>query len=410
MALFDKEVITTKYESLSKIYYKRPAEHSKTYNERFNSPLTRHFNFQIQEYNHRNKYSAFFCYTEEFAVLMEEIYKKHEDLLQALQAVPPLVLEQFILSSVVDEVRATSDIEGIHSTRKEIKEVVSGSIQSARFSSIVAKYKSILTDSGQISFKTCEDIRAFYDEFAHKEVTANDPTHKLDGDLFRRDSVSITSASGKILHRGVQPEERIIELLNVTLGILHDPDMPLLARVAIFHYLFEYVHPFYDGNGRTARFIVSYFLAGRFHRLVALRLSVLIKKNRKKYYDLFRETDSEWNCGDLTPFVLGFTEIISATFDDISLSLNNKIMQLTKYRQRLSTLIEGDALTREIYEALLQSSVFFGGGISMEGLIRATGKSRNTVKSRLDNMPAGHVLESGRGGGKKIYRLNLSIA
>ena len=397
------------YESLSKIYYKRPAEHNKTYFERFNSPLTRHFDFQIQGYKHRNKHPAFFCYTEEFTVLMEKIYKKHEDLLQALQAVPPLVLEQFILSSVVDEVRATSNIEGIHSTRKEIKEVVSGTVQSARFSSIVDKYKSILTDSAPMSFKTCEDIRAFYDEFIHKEVTANDSTHKLDGDLFRRDSVDITSGSGKILHRGIQPDKRIIELLNVTLKILHNPDMPLLARIAIFHYLFEYIHPFYDGNGRTARFIVSYFLASRFHRLVALRLSVLIKKNRKKYYALFRETDSEWNCGDLTPFVLGFTEIVSATLDDISLSLNNKIMQLTKYRQKLYALIEGDALTREIYEALLQSSVFFGGGISMEGLTRVTGKSRNTVKSRLDNMPAGHVLESS-GGGKKIYRLNLSIA
>jgi len=397
------------YESLSKIYYKNPAEHNKIYVERFNSSLTRHFDFQIQEYNHRNKHPAFFCYTEEFTVLMEKIYKKHEDLLQALQAVPPLVLEQFILSSVVDEVRATSDIEGIHSTRKEIKEVVSGTVQSARFSSIVDKYKSILTDSAPMSFKTCEDIRAFYDEFIHKEVTANYPTHKLDGDLFRRDSVDITSGSGKILHRGVHPEERIIELLNITLGILHATDIPLLARVAIFHYLFEYIHPFYDGNGRTARFIVSYFLASRFHRLVALRLSVLIKKNRKKYYALFRETDSEWNCGDLTPFVLGFTEIVSATFDDISLSLNNKIMQLTKYRQKLYALIEGDELTKEIYEALLQSSVFFGGGISMEILMRVTGKSRNTVKSRLDNMPAGHVLESS-GGGKKIYRLNLSIA
>ena len=52
---------------------------------------------------------------------MEEIYKKHEDLLQSLRAVPSLVLEQFILSSVVDEVRATSDIERIYSTRKEIK-------------------------------------------------------------------------------------------------------------------------------------------------------------------------------------------------------------------------------------------------------------------------------------------------
>ena len=397
------------YESLSKIYYKRPAEHNKIYVERFNSPLTRHFDFQIQEYNHRNKYPAFFCYTEEFAMLMDEIYKKHEDLLQALQAVPPLVLEQFILSSVVDEVRATSDIEGIHSTRKEIKEVVSGTVQSARFSSIVDKYKNILTDSAPMQFKTCEDIRTFYDEFIHKEVIANDSTHKLDGDLFRRDSVDITSGSGKILHRGVQPEKRIIELLNVTLEILHNLNIPLLARVAIFHYLFEYIHPFYDGNGRTARFIVSYFLAGRFHRLVALRLSVLIKKNKKKYYDLFRETDSEWNCGDLIPFVLGFVEIVSATFDDISFSLNNKIMQLTKYRHKLYALIEGDALTREIYEALLQSSVFFGGGISMEGLMRVTGKSRNTVKSRLDNMPARHVLESS-GGSKKIYRLNLSIA
>ena len=398
-----------KYESLSKTFYKRPTEHSKIYAERFNSPLTRHFDFQIQEYNRRNKYPAFFCYTEEFALLTEKIYKKHEDLLQVLRDVPPLVLEQFILSSVVDEVRATSDIEGIHSTRKEIKEVVSGSSQSARFSSIVSKYKSFLTDSAQISFRTCEDIRAFYDEFAHKEVTASDPTHRLDGDLFRRDYVEITSASGKILHRGVHPEERIIALLNVALEILHDQNIPLLIRVAIFHYLFEYIHPFYDGNGRTARFIVSYFLAGRFHRLVALRLSVLVKKNRKKYYELFRETDSEQNCGDLTPFVIGFTEIVSATFDDITFSLKSKLMQLARYRQRLYALIEGDELTRGIYEALLQSSVFFGGGISMEGLMRVTGKSRNTIKSRLDNMPAGHVSESGGGGSKKIYKLNLAI-
>ena len=186
-----------KYESLGKIFYKRPMEHRAIYTERFNSPLTRHFNFQIQEYNHRNKYPAFFCYTEEFIGLMEEIYKKHEDLLQALRAVPPLVLEQFILLSVVDEVRATSDIEGVHSTRKEIKEVVSGIVQSARFSSIVAKYKNLSTDSTQISFRTCEDVRAFYDEFVHKEVIANDLTHELDGKLFRRDSVDITSASGK---------------------------------------------------------------------------------------------------------------------------------------------------------------------------------------------------------------------
>ena len=81
----------------------------------------------------------------------------------------------------------------------------------------------------------------------------------------------------------------MIEALNTSLEILNSEEIPLLARVAIFHYLFEYVHPFYDGNGRTARFIVSYFLTTRFHKLIALRLSVIIKKRRKIYYDLFKE-------------------------------------------------------------------------------------------------------------------------
>ena len=74
-----------------------------------------------------------------------------------------------------------------------------------------------------------------------------------------------------------------------------------------------------------------------------------------------------------------------------------------RYLQNFYTLIKGDELTKAIYEALLQSSVFFDGGISMEGLVRSTGKSR------LDNIPAGHVLKS-CGGRKKIYKLNLPIA
>lgn len=397
-----------KYESLYKIYYKFPESHNRIYTERFYAPNTRHFNFTIREYNHQKEYPAFFCYTEEFAVLVEEIYQKHEKLLYALSTVPHLVLEQFILSCVVDEVRATSDIEGIHSTRREIKDVITGT-PSARFSSIVGKYKSILNFE-QLNFKTCADIRFFYDEFIHKEIVMDNPSNKLDGKLFRKDSVDIASKSGETIHRGAYPEEKIIQLMDVALQILNFTDMPLLAKVAIFHYLFEYIHPFYDGNGRTARFIVSYFLANRFNFSISLRLSVLIKKNRKKYYELFKQTDSEWNCGDLTPFVLGFTKIISETFDDIINILDNKIIQLTKYRyEYLPKFIDkpDDKLLLKIYEILLNSSVFFGGGISMEGLMKETGKSRNTIKGRLNSMPENHLIKIS---GKKIlYKLNLII-
>ena len=395
------------YESLYKIYHKYPEKHDIIYRQRFNAPTTRRFAFFIKEHNRREAYPAFLCYTEELSLLFEEIYVKHEQLLQLINTVPPLVLEQFILFSVVDEVRATSDIEGIHSTRREIEEVVDGFNHSARFSSIVAKYKELL-NNGQIRFDTCEEVRHFYDDFAHKEVIANEPNHQLDGKLFRRDSVEITSSSGKVLHSGAYPEERIIALLRVALDVLNSAEMPLLVRIAVFHYFFAYIHPFYNGNGRTARFIVSYFLARRFHYLIGLRLSVIIKKHRKQYYDLFRETDSEWNCGDLTPFVLGFTTIVSETFDDIAESLSRKVVALKKHQARLlDKLGNGDILRKEICQVILQASVFFGSGISIEDLMRLTGKSRNTIKARINSMPANYLIKVGT---RKIrYKINFML-
>lgn len=149
-------------ESLYKLYRKYPNNHDAIYRQRFNASTTRHFAFPIREHNRREEYPAFLCYTEEFAFLSEEIYAKHEHLLHLLNKVPPLVLKQFILSCVVDEIRATSDIESMYSTRKEIKEVVDG--------------------SNHLPFATCEDIQLFYDQFAHKEVVAIDPIHQLDGE------------------------------------------------------------------------------------------------------------------------------------------------------------------------------------------------------------------------------------
>ena len=394
------------YELLYKIYRKNIESHEAIYRQRFNSPTTRHFDFTIKEYNRREAYPAFFCYNEELSLLFEEVYTKHEQLLHVINNVPLLVMEQFILSCVVDEVRATSDIEGIHSTRREIKEVVDGSIQSARFSSIVAKYKELL-NSTDINFQTCEDVRLFYDEFVHKEVIANIQKHQLDGKLFRIDSVEITSASGKILHRGVQPEEKIIELLQIVLDVLNSDKMPLLVRVAVFHYMFEYVHPFYDGNGRTARFIISYYLSKRFHYLIGLRLSVIVKKHRKKYYELFRETDSEWNRGELTSFVFGLTSLISETFDDIAESLIKKVAALEKYQSRLlERLGEKDIVKKEICYAMLQASVFFGRGLSMEDLMRLTNKSRNTIKARINSIPADYLIKIDT---KKIRRYKINL-
>lgn len=394
------------YESLKKIYYKNPAEHEKIYQARFNAPTTKHFEFSIKQVGRRKIYPAFMCYTEEIALLIEKIYKKQEKFSRLTEQVPKLLMRQFELQSIVDEVKSSSDIEGVHSTRQELKDIVDGETDSPRFSSIIKKYIA-LTSNNIFSFKSCEDVRKFYDEFAHKEIVTEEPTKKLDGEIFRKGSVDIKTGTGKILHRGVYPEEKIIETMQNALKILNDEKIPTLIRIAAFHYFFEYIHPFYDGNGRTARFIASYYLAENLNYLTALRLSVVIKRQRKKYYELFAEADSEFNCGDLTRFVYEFISMVAETFDDIENNLNRKMSQYIKYKEKISKMVAGDKLTLQIYEILLQSTLFFGQGIAMEELMKVTGKSRNTIKSRLENINSAHIVTIGKK--KYFYKLNMKF-
>ena len=71
-----------------------------------------------------------------------------------------------------------------------------------------------------------------------------------------------------------------IEAMDQALSILQAAEIPLLVRLAAFHYFFEYIYPFYDGNGRTGRFIVSYYLSREFSPYIALQLSVEINKRK----------------------------------------------------------------------------------------------------------------------------------
>lgn len=397
-----------KYAKLSKLYYEQPNEVTNEYNKRYNAPFTRHFDFCIKEYNRNTAYPCFLCYTEELCVLIQQIYKKYEHLLSIINKIPKIALQQFELSCILEEVQSTNEIEGVHSTRKEIKEVLDGMASSSRFKSVVQKYHNILQKT-EFSFKSNKDVRTFYDTFAYDEVVSENPANKLDGELFRKEPVDIMSGGGKTIHRGVHPESKLLTELSMALKILNDDSIPFLVRVSIFHYLFGYVHPFYDGNGRTDRFITSYYLAKHFHVVVALRLSIIIKKQRKKYYDLFQTTDSELNKADLTPFVCGFISIIAETLDDVINKLSRKSTQLEKYRDKLLEMnLSADDLTKRIYFLLLQASLFYGLGLSIDNLMKATKKARNTIQKRLNKIPNENIISMKRKN-QNFYKLNLNI-
>lgn len=93
--------------------------------------------------------------------------------------------------------------------------------------------------------------------------------------------------------------------------ILADEAIPvLLYGCRLFHFLFAYIHPFYDGNGRTNRFISSYVLSRSFSPIVGYRLSYSVKSVSKNITRGFRFCEHPLNKGDITPFVISFSGLV----------------------------------------------------------------------------------------------------
>lgn len=398
-----------KFISLTKYFYQHTQEEYETeYIRRLEAPFTVHFNIPIHQYNRKSAYPAFLCYTGEILRLVEKFYKTYEQFLYTVNTVPPVVLYQFTRLSIVEEVKSTNDIEGVRSTKKEIREIIEKKgTHYHRLQSVVHQYLELLGEE-EIKFDTCQDIRNFYDDFTHQEITRENPQNRLDGSLFRKEPVQIEAATGKTIHQGLYPESRIIEALDQALRILHSEEYPLLIRLALFHYFFVYIHPFYDGNGRTDRFITSYFLSRQFHRLLAVRLSIYIKRNKSRYYHMLEEADSERNRGDMTPFVMGFLEILIGSTEDTIGVLSRKNEQMRKYESRIDAFQLKDKLLKEIYITLLQAALFYGEGISMADLMKVTGKNRGTIQKRIDEIPGNHLIVT-KAGKTNYYKLNLML-
>ena len=70
--------------------------------------------------------------------------------------------------------------------------------------------------------------------------------------------------------------------------------MHSIELAAIFHHRIVFIHPFFDGNGRTARLAMNLILMQKGYPLV-----VMLKNDRKRYYDSLVKADR----GDYLPFI-----------------------------------------------------------------------------------------------------------
>lgn len=389
------------YEPLSKVFYKNNADYEATYLARFNSECAYHYKFSI------GKHPAFVNVNLEVLNLITRILKLDKRLLIASKSVPPIALIQFTRKCIVDEIQLTNEIEGVRSTRKEIRELIDDETEHRerkRLYGLVQKYL-MLSQRQQIELKSCQDIRKLYDEFVLAEIKADNPSNVPDGDIFRKESVEIVSASQKVIHKGLYPEAKIITAMTSALEILHNDQLNHFVNIAVFHYMFGYIHPFYDGNGRMARFISSYLLTQELEPVVGFGLSYTIKNKIKKYYEMFKETNDNKNKGDLTPFVIGFLEFILDAVENLCLTIEEKVEQFSFYVGKIRNAAT-DKTMANILHVLVQNSLFDDEGISIQGISKVSKLSSSSVRAWIGKMPQ-ELLSITKSGKTNLYSANL---
>lgn len=389
--------------TLKALFHMGTKEYKAEYENRFNDENTIHLSLSIGDN------PAFICQTPDIYKTIISIERLDKAVTDIYFTLPKIAIDQFTTRCMIDEILLTNDIEGVHSTRKEVSEILqdlSSQNKRNRFVGLITKYV-MLKKNQPMSFKSCQDIRKVYDDIFYDEIKANDPKNLPDGKIFRKFGVEVQSATQKVIHKGVSPESKIIEMLEQSLFVLNNEDIDIFIRIAVFHYLFGYIHPFYDGNGRTSRFISSSLLSKQLNPLIGFRLSYTIKENISKYYKAFDVCNDPHNKAELTPFVDMFMSIVEISMQQLLETLTEKKQKWDYYCKRINLLPNTDKQDMPLlYDLLIQAALFSNIGISRDELMYNMQMSGNTLKNRLDFIPKSLLLEN-RQKNKKYYLLNI---
>lgn len=309
---------------------------------------------QIQ--NRNVKYPLFFCSAKVLFIKSEKVLTNSSKINKLMNGQPGVATSAYLKKLLINEMQSTNEKENVRSTKKELAEALnkSNTKNNKRFKGLVNQYALLLSDE-EIALNEVYDFRKAFDLLLSKEVSDGD---QPDGVMFRDKGVGVRDVSReKWLHRNEYYEYEIIEFLNKMLSFIKYFEAPNLLKIVASHYMFEYLHPFYDGNGRLGRYIVAKLLSENLEHVTALTFSYTVNRNKNKYDKAFEATSEYYNKGELTSF-------INVMLDIIIEGQESAIQQFEENTEMLDILQEGlinlnlKNEERDVLFILLQDKVF----------------------------------------------------
>lgn len=210
------------------------------------------------------------------------------------------------------------------------------------------------------------------------------------------------SSTGETIYTPPQDIIEINDFMSNLERFINDKqisELDPLIKMAIIHYQFESIHPFYDGNGRTGRIInVLYLVTQGLLNLPILYLSKYIITKKGEYYRLLQEVrdNDEWE-----NWVLFMLEAVEITSNDTILIVEKIKNLFLEYKHRIRN-------DYKFYSQDLLNNLFKHPYTKIEFLEQDLGVSRITAASYLNKLAQDGLLKKEKLG-KSNYYINYKL-
>lgn len=298
---------------------------------------------------------------------------------------------------VLQEAKDSSEIENIITTQDELyKALTINKLKISPETKEVVNYRKAIFHGFNITkqqrFLRVNDIISIQQELV--DNTAG--IRSTPGTVLKNDK------TGEVIYTPPQDKADILGLLSDFINYFNqnDDDLSPLINLAILHYQFESIHPFYDGNGRTGRILnILYLILNGLIDVPILYLSSYIIKYKPDYYRLLNQTNKT---GLWEEWIMFMLKAVENTSKDTINRISNIKNQLDK------TIIKVQTESPKIYKKELVELLFEQPYSKIEFVVNKLNVERKAASRYLRELEKIRVVES-RKVGREILYINKDL-
>lgn len=268
-----------------------------------------------------------FTITKDMLALLHDFDMNLGGSLGTKSIIPATDKSYYLISSIMEEAIASSQMEGASTTRRIAKDMLRKQLKPINKSQqmIANNYETI----NQISKGADKEFSLEGILDIHRTISNKTLDNAEDEGVFRRndDVLVVDGITGFIAHTPPSFKEidkMILDLCVFANNESGDNFIHPIIKAVIIHFVLAYIHPFVDGNGRTARSLFYWYMIKKGYWLTEyLSISRIIYTNKKAYEKAFLYTENDGN--DLSYFIQYHLEVMKKAFEELKKYLQRKI-------------------------------------------------------------------------------------